>query len=76
MVSVTTITEIPRGSIVRYRNAVGPSLYLVVYDFDAIGAHGSCFCEVEPFPNIFNDDPVMDPVKVLKLVDQKEFNYS
>ncbi len=59
MVFMTTMTEIPRGSIVRYRNAVGPSLYLVVYDFGAIGAHGSCFCEVEPFPNDFADEPFM-----------------
>jgi hypothetical protein len=76
MVYMTTMTEIPRGSIVRYRNAVGPSLYLVVYDFGAIGAHGSCFCEVEPFPNIFNDDPVMVPSKALELVDPLESDCS
>ena len=75
-VFTTAMTEIPRGSIVRYRNAVGPSLYLVVYDFGAIGAHGSCFCEVEPFPNIFNDDPVMVPSKALELVDSLESDCS
>lgn len=68
MAHMTTATEIPRGAIVRYRNAVGSSLYLVVYDFGAIGTNGSCFCEIEPFPNVFNDEPVMVPSKALEVV--------
>lgn len=68
MARMTTETKIPRGAIVRYRDAVGPSLHLVVYDFGAIGARGACFCEVEPFPNVFNDEPVMVPSKALEVV--------
>ena len=54
-----TFTRIAPGTIVSRRRAPGLAEYVVLRDFGAIGYQGETFCEVEPYPNDFADEPFM-----------------
>lgn len=61
---------LPRGSIVRFRNA-RHAMYQVVYDFGDLSGGGMRFSEIEPFPNLFDDEPRMVLSRSLVLVDDE-----
>ena len=57
----------PRGAIVRFKDG-RHAMYRVTYDFGLDGAGGEGYCEIEPFPNVFDDEPTAMPCEVLELV--------
>ncbi len=69
MVRVVKSPVLPRGSIVRFRHG-RHAMYRVTYDLGDLAGTGDRFSEIEPFPNVFDDEPMMMPSEMLELVDE------
>ena len=59
----------PRGSLVRFKDG-RHATYRVTYDFGDLAGSGYRYSEIEPFPNVFDDEPMMMPSEMLELVDE------
>ena len=68
MTRMAQATILPRGSLVRFKDG-RHAMYRVTYDFGDLGGTGNRYSEIEPFPNIFDDEPMMMPSEVLEPVD-------